>query len=251
MTHFQINVDELKKITNPTVDLSGINFGMLEMLELWAEKEWEKKRAGKPSEWDQHTWMTKRGEEVTGTACGTSCCLAGKAIQITPGVEWAEYEWSSSLGDTYQQVDVMTMDLETSADYVLLPAALVPESERDEYRKVEQNGGTYFSRDAEAAGRAILGLNSREATALFAGNNDLDDVKTIIAAIKKGDYRRDNGSRRNVPTVDVEVTSTVTCDKNVNSYVRELVGPDVRLYSLHGRCVNLAGHDGEHTFRED
>lgn len=48
------------------------NIERLDSLLEWAEVEYSKAEAGLPSEWDQTRWAAR-------TACGTACCLAGKA----------------------------------------------------------------------------------------------------------------------------------------------------------------------------
>lgn len=48
------------------------NIERLDSLLEWAEVEHVKAEAGLPSEWDQTRWAAR-------TACGTACCLAGKA----------------------------------------------------------------------------------------------------------------------------------------------------------------------------
>jgi hypothetical protein len=41
-------------------------------LKAWVRREWEKRLAGQPSEWNQGTWIAVK-------SCGTVCCVAGKA----------------------------------------------------------------------------------------------------------------------------------------------------------------------------
>ncbi len=48
------------------------NKKLLLELKSWVRSQWERKLAGKPSEWDQMTWASRR-------SCGTVCCIAGKA----------------------------------------------------------------------------------------------------------------------------------------------------------------------------
>lgn len=246
--HFRINVEELKALTTveaPKPDLSGINFAMLDMLEMWAEREWAKKQAGEPSEWDQSKWLTVAGVERTGTACGTAACLAGKAILMTPGVTFGQYD-----GGWKSLVDFSSFSNGVSFDNVLVPVGLVADSESLD-TPVEVDGKSYYEMYASTAGKIILGLNTTEANMLFDGFNDLDAVKRIMTDIRKGEYRQVASDRREVPTTDVEVTTSALCDKDAQEYVREIVGDSpVSLYNVYGRCVNLAGHaEGEHTFQ--
>lgn len=219
----------------------GINFGMLEMLELWAEKEWAKKQAGLPSEWDQDTWMTKRGEEVTGTACGTACCIAGKAIMVTPGVEWAEYSYTGNDLTAYTPVNVLDMEEDTSVEDVLVPESMVPADIREDYEVIEQNGNRHYRMGASVAGRIILGLNGSESSVLFSGGNELADIKQIMGDIRNGVYRRNRASQ-NIPTVEVE-----TCGMTAQTYIQSLLPEDNRrtFYHTYGRCIEPAGHDVE------
>lgn len=244
MTLFTIDraaIDKAVEDAKAPIDLSGINFGMLEMLELWAEREWQKKQNGEKSEWDQGIWMSVRGEEETGTACGTACCLAGKAISITPGIQWAM--WDDSADEIVPVEDITAVDIGKSFDDVYLPAALVPEEYRYESYKIERDGQTLYRVDANDAGAAILGLNSSEASALFEASNELEDVKRIVAEIKNGDYRRDSNA------VQVEVATQPRCNLYAGDYVRELSDGANVYVGQWGRCT-LPEHDDkvEHLF---
>lgn len=252
--YFRIDVDALKALAAPvdqSPDVSDINFALLDMLELWAEREWAKKEAGLPSEWDQSKWLTVAGAERTGTACGTAACLAGKAILTTPGVTFTEWENSA-----YQPiVDFSAYSQGRTFDNVLVPAAMVSNPAKytlDEGYKQEVNGQQYYEMYASKAGQILLGLNAREADKLFDGFNDLARVKAIMADIRKGEYRKvSRSSRQEVPVVEVSVNSTPLCEKSAQEYVNEIVGGSgTSFYSLYGRCTNLAGHaEGEHTFQ--
>lgn len=237
---FTIDAEALNAVINDNrPSTHGINFGMLEMLELWAEKEWAKKEKGLPSEWDQDTWMTKRGEEVTGTACGTACCIAGKAILVTPGVEWAEYNYTGDDLTTYAPVSVLDMEEDVSMEDVLMPEAMVPADVREDYELIEQNGNRSYRMGASDAGRIILGLNGSESGVLFSGGNDLDDIKQIMSDIRSGVYRRNRRSV-NIPTVQVE-----NCGMGAQQYVLSLLPEDKQrtFYHTYGRCIEPAGHD--------
>lgn len=230
-------------------DLSGINFGLLEMLETWAEKEWEKKQAGKPSEWDQDTWITKKGEEQTGTACGTACCIAGKAIQVTPGVDWALYQWDNNANKSvYNPINILSQEDGMSFEDVLVPEALVPDGYRMDADRIERNGNAYYRMDASDAGRLILGLNENESGALFAGGNDLASIKRIMSDIRKGQYRRTYDARKAVPVIPQ--SDPAVCGANAQTVVADLVGQEnvSKFYRLYGTCVSAPGHDGEHVF---
>lgn len=221
-------------------DLSGINFGLLEMLELWAEREWEKKEKGLPSEWDQGVWVTARGAELTGTACGTACCLAGKAILVTPGVTFTQSS------NDYTPADLLNAASGIGFDNVLVPAAMVPDDVADWAEKVLQNGQEYYSMFAQTAGRVILGLNHRESTSLFSGANGIEDVRRIVADIRSGAYRRNRTRFENVPVVTVPV-----CNADAEDVVREIVGTDsADFYTLYGNCELPENHEGDHFFNE-
>lgn len=58
----------------PTPDLPA-----LRKLWDWVQEQHELNLQGKPSEWDQHWYMT----ENSPMACGTVCCVAGKHIAST------------------------------------------------------------------------------------------------------------------------------------------------------------------------
>lgn len=247
MTTFTIDrtaLDTAKANIKP-VDLSGINFGLLDLLELWATREWDKKEKGLPSEWEQGTWMTMRGEEVTGTACGTACCLAGKAVAITPGAQVLAYEYGD-FGDEYTPITNMA-EFEPSPngyrsfDYVTLPQSLITDDVETSL-VTDVNGNDIERVSFNEAGRAILGLNKREAQDLFAGTNKLRDVQRIVAKIKSGYYRVETESV-NVPIVPVN-----RCGQDSNEYVSGIM-PDA--YTRWGRCV-LGDHDDtvEHLFSD-
>lgn len=240
---FAINRDAVLALVAPAnaPDLSGINFGMLEMLEFWAEREWAKKEAGKPSEWDQGVWMSRRGEEVTGTACGTACCLAGKAVLITPGVEFAmvDYEWASD-GSAVTSVNTNLADfsLDTMVESVLVPVAMAPADWADDRDEVEQNGKKYYVANAEDAGRIILGLNDDESYALFSGANDLARVKQIMSEIREGSYRRARSHRQDVP-----ITVVQRCGVRAQDELAEIVGERTdAFYRVNGSCVLPENH---------
>lgn len=245
---FKIDTEAVARIValGDEPDLSGINFGLLEMLELWAEREWAKKEAGLPSEWDQSTWTTVRGEERTGTACGAACCIAGKAIQVTPGIAWTEYKWNHETSEAeYNPVDILSAEIGAYFDDVLVPEALVPEDDRDENPMVTQNGNIYSKMGASAAGRIILGLNHREASELFDGHNDLDRTKKVLADIRNGVFRQDDSDE--VPTRSVQICA-VTAQEYLESILPANVTAD-RFYRVWGRCHGAAGHpEGEHIF---
>lgn len=245
---YTIDAEKVRELSTKSndVDLSGINFGMLEMLEMWAEREWIKKQAGLPSEWDQGMWLIVRGEATTGTACGTTACLAGKAISITPGVAW----YRSSTGAV---TDFRDVAVGTAFDNALLPASIVPEDiKRDyTYHKTIQDGKEYYKLDASVAGAAVLGLNSQEADALFAGANSIQTVKNVIADIKNGRYRQGEGGDINVPVNDVPASSF--CNMRANDYVTSLIPEDGQdnFEYVYGSCILPEhGDDTEHVFDE-
>lgn len=245
---YKIDAEKVRELATGKkndVDLSGINFGMLEMLEIWAEREWIKKESGLPSEWDQGLWLSVRGEAVTGTACGTAACLAGKAISITPGVSW--YKGGAVINE------FSSLPVGSTFNDALLPAAIVPSDIQQDYRwnKVEQDGKEYFSLDASIAGAIVLGLNPREANALFAGENTINDVKRIIIRIKNGDFRVDEYDDE-IELPIVELGQDDLCGMNAQTYVESLVphAEDVFEYA-YGDCVLLKhGDDVEHIFGE-
>lgn len=245
---YTIDAEKVRELSVPNkgIDLSGINFGMLEMLEMWAEREWEKKQAGLPSEWDQGMWFVVRGEAATGTACGTTACLAGKAISITPGVAW--YRSGTAV------TDFRNVAIGTAFDDALLPTSIVPEDIKREYahNKVTQDGKEYYKLDASEAGAAVLGLNSREADALFAGANSIHTVKKVIAEIKSGHYRQGYEDDLAVPTT--EVLASEVCNVSANDYITSLIpenGQDNFEYA-YGSCILPAhGEDVGHIFDED
>lgn len=246
MTTFTIDQSAIAKAKaeNEKIDLSGINFGMLDMLELWAEREWEKKAKGLPSEWDQGTWMSVRGVESTGTACGTACCLAGKAVAITPGVEILTYDYEDGSEQYAPVTDMAAFGAERewsyAFDYVKLPDSML----RDDMETCTVTGpdGKAIERVGFGeAGRIILGLNRREANELFSGSNKLDDVKRIVAAIRNGEYRRGE-------EINVETQPVVQCRVDSQDYVDSLVRG---VYVPWGRCV-LPQHDDtvQHVFSD-
>jgi hypothetical protein len=59
--------------------MTEINIGLLEEVLLWATDEYEKECNGEPSEWAQGTWYRRN----SATSCGTVCCIAGKAAQLS------------------------------------------------------------------------------------------------------------------------------------------------------------------------
>ena len=70
--------------------MSDVNVPLLQKTLDWAYGEWQKKLRGEVSEWHQGDWTVATAEVYwdneelvekalsAGTACGTSCCIAGK-----------------------------------------------------------------------------------------------------------------------------------------------------------------------------
>jgi hypothetical protein len=61
-------------------ELPEVNRERLIKLAIWVAGEDAKRRLGLPNEWDQSHWLRQVGEERTGTACGTACCVAGRIV---------------------------------------------------------------------------------------------------------------------------------------------------------------------------
>ncbi len=127
------------------------NVAELDALLAWAEGEHEKQAAGLPSEWEQSFWAVNYdtlGKPAPSPDCGTACCLAGKTVARAGGVFLIRPE----VGSTWE---------------------------------AEMPGGKSVAIEDEA--RTLLGLNDEQAEALFFEDNEIEDVRRIIAAIKAGD----------------------------------------------------------------
>lgn len=116
------------------------------LLELkgWLYGEHLKKQAGLPSEWDQAMW----GRD---TACGTTCCIAGKVVLEAGGVF----------------INKITMPNGTTR----YDEALMPD-------------GSEVSIGAKA--RELLKLSEQQSGMLFAGANSYEQAVAIIDAIIDG-----------------------------------------------------------------
>lgn len=124
------------------------NIAELDALLAWAEAEHEKQQKGLPSEWDQGSWA-KVAPQV---ACGSACCIAGKAVARAGGV-------------------------------FLLPVGPRPGRTTTDFAEMPNGREVYISDEAED----LLGLNSDQADALFEQDNTIEDVRRIIAEIKEGE----------------------------------------------------------------
>lgn len=134
-----------------TLTLPEPNRDALIALAQWAAAEHAKKELGLPSEWDQSQWLRK-GVHVPGDGwtCGTSACLAGKTV--------LDAGWLPAFGEFYG-------DGESTGMIV----------------RVDEDGEEITRSHAEEEAQKILGLNSRQAGALFSGDNDLARVLEVIS----------------------------------------------------------------------
>lgn len=156
-TYYDIDLNDYVEVPLPNADA-------LELLLLWAEKEWAKKQAGKPSEWQQGSWASTfrnyysdKDNIPVSNLCGTTCCIAGKAVQLAGG----KLEWMSErFPGEYEGED------DEPSEYVFMPG----------------NGEAVGIRTAASE---FLNLTSDEAGNLFHGTNDIESVRTIINELIK------------------------------------------------------------------
>lgn len=137
--------------------MSDINVPLLRKTLDWAHEEWQKKRRGEISEWNQGAWMASTvdlyyGRQAMviealrqGTACGTACCIAGK-VALEAG--WHTVV-SGGLGGTLSREGEMS--------------------------------------DAYSVGMELLGLDEEQAMALFSGSNTIWSLYAIAGAITNGE----------------------------------------------------------------
>jgi len=138
--------------------MTEVNVPLLRKTLEWAHGEWQKKRRGEVSEWDQAVWMAStaalHGYDAkvfeafkAGTACGTTCCIAGK-VALDAG--W-HHGFRSHLGGTV-------------------------------YRE-----GEY--RSTESVAMELLGLDSDTAFRLFNGVNSIYSLYAVAAEITGGEIQ--------------------------------------------------------------
>ncbi len=125
----------------------------LDGLLAWAEAEHEKQLQGLPSEWDQGHWAISRPDGTPiAASCATACCLAGKTVAADGGKFLLK---TPSYGE---------FGIATDAE---LPTGEIV--------------------DVENYATERLGLTYEQAQRLFDVDNDIQDVRDIIAAIQSGD----------------------------------------------------------------
>lgn len=121
------------------------NVELINKLEDWVVEQDELRQAGKPSEWDQNTWARK-------TECGTACCIAGKAVQLT------------------------------GHELLFMPAYPVSRPDGTEYIAWDVKEGGMISEVA----RRELELTEREAVVLFDEDNDLESLQGYFEDLRRG-----------------------------------------------------------------
>lgn len=99
--------------------------------------------AAHPEEWEQTFWMSRKLDN----SCGTAFCFAGHAVDIS--LQGYEAQW----GD------------DAPVDFA---------------RYIKRDGRS-SAEPVDMVAREILGLDRREADLLFAGGNELEDIRNIIA----------------------------------------------------------------------
>jgi hypothetical protein len=130
-------------------EIPGPNRQRLIDLAVWVAGEHAKKELGLPSEWDQGAWL-KRQDGVND--CGTTCCVAGKVALDDGAKPVPDYGISGEWADLREGED---------SSLVILPGSDESVNVRDYAQKA-------------------LGLTDAQASLLFEGNNDLDDVLNVI-----------------------------------------------------------------------
>lgn len=114
----------------------------------WATEQDELKRAGKPSEWNQSTWI--RWDGTKQEPCGTACCIAGK-IALEEG---------------------------------LRPNTGGYEAPRDWMTAMGQLNGNSIGVDEVAM--EVLELTEDQADLLFEGDNNLADLRFLVELFGQG-----------------------------------------------------------------
>lgn len=141
-----------------TTTIPKPNVARLIRLAEWAGAQDARRRLGLTSEWDQDNWVMKLDDDETEIgACGTACCIAGKVVLEDGWVPLVAVrhpdDWTGGATD----------------DFVV---------------RVDKNGNTVgkveLIRDVAIES---LGLTDSQASRLFDGSNDLDDVLHVIATI--------------------------------------------------------------------
>jgi len=121
------------------VSIPEPNIPLLRKTLEWAEEQWEVKKRGHASEWNQMIWVRKSG-------CGTACCIFGK-IAFDNGVVDQQLVVTSA-GTHVERID-------GPEGYIL--------------------GGQMIRTYAQGQ----LGLLSIEAAMLSHGSNNIDDLRKI------------------------------------------------------------------------
>lgn len=228
--HGTIGIAEtlVRKQVTPTG--SQVNRPKLIKLAQWAAGEHAKQQLGLPSEWDQASWLKAvpgleagPAVEVEGTACGTSCCMAGKVALDAGAVPaiftddgYVPFDDPRSVEALYQGIDF---------GHVVLP------------------DGT----DADVADFAQreLGITDHQAGRLFSGQNDLDTVLTVIRQI----LDESKPVVRWVPEGDEAPARTPQVGDTVRIVNTGRYGAAEHLDGLHGALVVLGTHLSDKHFR--
>ncbi len=125
----------------------------LDGLLAWAEAEHEKQLKGLPSEWDQGHWAISRPDGTPiAASCATACCLAGKTVAADGGK--------------------FLLNTPSYGEFGVATTAEMPTGEIV---------------DVESYATERLGLTAAQSDKLFDADNDIQDVRDIIAAIQSGD----------------------------------------------------------------
>lgn len=132
-----ISASEAKK----TSTLTQAQKAKLLELKGWVYGEHLKQQAGLPSEWNQSNWLT-------GTACGTACCVAGK-VALDAGAVPAD--WSTGRP--------IELEVDAPATTIMIDGA---------------------KREVEEFAREELGLSEAEASNLFNGYNNYQKIADVI-----------------------------------------------------------------------
>jgi hypothetical protein len=129
--------------------------------ENWYQGDWARAKV-ETDENDEFPTLTKvELEAAVPTSCGTAMCVAGWAAHLTG----AKIDWHP----TYSEVVV---DFGVSSLYRL--SGFVANTVNNNTQEIE----TYA--------RRVLGLNSFDASELFAPHNDLDDIRRLRARMAQG-----------------------------------------------------------------